>query len=323
MMIDGGDGRSPGTQGSADGAAHLQAAPCFMARRRLRGLLLSCAGALLGCAHSTMPPGYLGSSPPDDDATARSRADYYEQHHYAGADTFISMSLDALAVDPARKPVIDNIRAELNTRMAPPRAAEDVLLAALADGVAAGNIDTARVGVAVAALQSAVLAVSDEADVVWNELHELLTAGERSALVDQVHMHWQVWRRVNLEAEPGGRETGSRLARLSQELTLTPEQAQQIATSYGKAMAGLTGQFNPGQTEARLKEFSAAFVASPFDAHDLRMGRSANGDLAAHGTRRMVLFYETVTPVLTPVQCAKLAGILRGQLNHPAAIAGG
>ena len=65
-----------------------------------------------------------------------------------------------------------------------------------------------------------------------------------------------------------------------------------------------------------MQAFSTAFASDAFDAKTLGAGAAANGHLAAHGARRMVLFYETVVPVLTPEQRSHLADDLREHLNH-------
>ena len=93
--------------------------------------------------------------------------------------------------------------------MEPARAAEQSLLATLADGLAGANLDAARVDAAVAQVSAAAAAVHDASADALNELHAVLTPPERGALVDKVEAHWAVWQKANAEdvgpATPGGR----------------------------------------------------------------------------------------------------------------------
>ncbi len=99
-----------------------------------------------------------------------------------------------------------------------------------------------------------------------------MNPAQRAALDDKVQAHWEVWRKVNHEAEPGGREKGGRLAMLIEELALTTDQSDKIAANLHTAMAGLSASIDPKEVEAHVQAFSTAFASDAFDAKTLGAG---------------------------------------------------
>jgi hypothetical protein len=69
------------------------------------------------------------------------------------------MSLDTLGLSPEQKPAVEKIRSDLHARMEPARAAEQNLLGTLADGLAVGVLDPAKVDAAVGQLTKAAASV--------------------------------------------------------------------------------------------------------------------------------------------------------------------
>ena len=59
----------------------------------------------------------------------------------AASTAFISMAVDTLGLDAAKKGQLEKIQSDLQAKMAPARDAERDLMSTLADGVAAGKID--------------------------------------------------------------------------------------------------------------------------------------------------------------------------------------
>ena len=58
---------------------------------------------------------------------------------------FIAMSLDSLGVSSEQEAAIEKIQGELFAKMEPAHAAEENVLNVLADGIAVGKIDNAKV----------------------------------------------------------------------------------------------------------------------------------------------------------------------------------
>jgi Spy/CpxP family protein refolding chaperone len=287
------------------------------------GLALMVGVGLGACASnaaasgSTAPTADAQSAAGDDQAAAELK-EHHRHHHHGGVTQFIAMSLDTLGTDEAKRPQIEKIQDELHACLAPAHAIDKSVLQTISDGVAAGSIDAAKVDAAIAQLDAAAGAAHGCSVAALNELHAVLAASERQVLVDKVQAHYQVWRQVNHEAEAGGKEKGGRLADLTAELSLTPDQVDSMSTALHAAMAPLAGHFDPKRAEVHLTAFATAFVADSFDAKSLTA--NANGHIATHGAKRMALFYETITPFLTPDQRTKLADHLREHASHQPAV---
>jgi Spy/CpxP family protein refolding chaperone len=253
---------------------------------------------------------------PDDEA-ATALKENHRHHHHGGVTRFISMSLDTLGADEAKRPQIEKLKADLQTQLAPARDAEKELLETIATGVAGGSVDKAKVDAAIAKVAAASEAAHAASLATLNSLHAILSPTERQALVDKVQAHWEVWREVNHDAQPGGKEKGGRLATFASHFGLTPDQVGKMSSALQTAMAGASTQFDPKAAEAHVKAFATAFAADSFDAKTVTA--NANGHIAGQGATRMAVFYETVTPLLTPDQRTKLAEHLREHSGHESA----
>jgi len=292
---------------------------------RMTGLVLvagfGLSAAAARAAQAPSPPTAAGAATASATGTD-DRADLelmdHHRHHYAGGVTmFVAMSLDTLGADDAKRPQVEKLQGDLYAEMAPAREAGKDLLLTLADGIAAGAVDKTKVDALLATLATAADAEHQASLETLNKLHAILSPPERAALVDKVEAHWEVWRQVNHGEQPGERERGGRLARLTEELSLTPDQVSSISTAYHAALPGLHAEFDPKQGEAHVHKFSTTFAAKSFDAKSVTS--NANGQLAGYGAARMALFYETVTPLLTPEQRTKLAEQLRARGSEPSA----
>jgi hypothetical protein len=273
---------------------------------------------------SNAPP--VASSAPAADAKAKEEAataaaelkEHHQHHHLAGLTQFIAMSLDTLGGDDAKRVQIEKLQGELYSCMAPVGAHQQKLLTLLADGVAAGAIDKAKVNATIAQSGSAP-SVEQCSISALNQLHKLLTPAERASLVDKVHAHAEVWQEVNHDMEGHAEGQHGQIDRLTRDLSLTPEQVEKMSAALHTALAGHAGKFDPKHSEAHRQAFAQAFASETFDAKTVMVNPKSN--LAAHGSTRMALFYETITPLLTPAQRATLAGHLREHASHqPTAI---
>jgi Spy/CpxP family protein refolding chaperone len=293
-----------------------------MKLRLLGSLAVFALAALGGCATETAATETPGANTPQvaaaapDDAAMAEVKEHHRHHHLGGITQFIAMSLDMLGSDPASQAQIRQVQADLHTCMSGSHQVNKSLLAAVADGVAAGTVDASHVDPLVAQLQTAADGAHWCSVAALDALHALLTPQERLAVVDKVQAHWDVWRQANHEATFGGTEQGGRLAELATELSLSADQVQKLSAALQAAHAAGTHTFEPARAEAHLKAFATAFVSDDFNARSIM--ENANGHLAVHGAKRMVLFYETVTPLLTADQRATLAAHLREHSSHHA-----
>lgn len=297
------------------------------------GYALIIGGVLGACqAHtaSSAPPAASGTPIAASNASAadtKSKGDplataelqeHHQHHHLGGVTQFIAMSLDTLGVDDAKRAQIEKIQSSLYACMVPAGEVQNKVLLTLADGVAAGAVDTAKVDATIAQLKSTSNVHECSIDAL-NQLHALLSPAERTALVNKVHAHWEVWQQANHDVDARAHELQGQVGQLTRELNLTPDQVEKISTALRTALAALASKFDPKQAEAHRQGFAQAFVSETFDAKSLTS--IANTHISTHGTARMALFYETLAPLLTPTQRTTLAEHLREHASHqPSAV---
>jgi Spy/CpxP family protein refolding chaperone len=249
-----------------------------------------------------------------DDAVNESLRDYH-RHHHGGLTTFISMAVDTLGLDEEKRASVEKIQNDLRAKTAPARDAENDLLAAIADGVAAGKLDTAKINAAVEKQAAASTSIHDATADALTQLHDALTPAERAALVDKVKAHWEVWHKVNVDEKAGNKDKGGHLAKLTTLLALTPEQVDKISAALGTD-APVTPKTDPKAEDGHVQSFATAFLADKFDPKSVASSATASaGHVARHGGGRLVRFYGAVTPVLTPQQRTTLAAELREHAN--------
>jgi Spy/CpxP family protein refolding chaperone len=254
----------------------------------------------------------------DEDESMADVKEHHRHHHHGGFAMFIAMSLDSLGTTPDQDAQIVKIRDDMHAKLLPAHDAEKNVLSVLADGVAAGRIDKAKVDAAIEKLAAASAGVHDAIADSLNQLHAVLTPEQRVALIDKVDAHFKVWHHANQEEESTTKEGHpGHLAKLAKEIGLSPDQEEKIRASFKTSMGDKNAKhYDKAEAEAHLKAFGSAFEADTFDAKTVTTGGPANAHLAAWGAHRMAHFYEAVTPVLTPDQRTKLADIVRHHANY-------
>lgn len=257
----------------------------------------------------------VGAGEDEDDSTAE-LAEHHRHHHHGGFAMFIAMSLDSLGVAPEQHDAIMKIQADLHAKSQPAHDAERAVLLALADDVAAGQVDQAKLGPAIAQLSAASANVHDAVADSLNALHAVLTAPQRQGLVDKVGAHFEVWHHANSPEVTSSKDArGGHLAQLAQDLGLSADQVEQIRASYSDAIAKAS-HYDRAEADAHFKAFSAAFTSDHFDAKALTNGGAVNAHMATWGITRLVLFYKAAAPVLTPEQRTNAADDLRRNANY-------
>jgi Spy/CpxP family protein refolding chaperone len=280
-------------------------------------LALNCGGSTP--AATSPGSGDIGRSGPAVDAEDDSTADlasHHRHHHHGGFAMFIAMSLDSLGTTPEQEASIKKIQSDLHAKMQPAHDAEKALLLAIADGIAAGNLDSTKLDPAVAAVSTAAAGIHDAVADSLNELHATLTPEQRVALVDKVEAHFAVWHEANVTEEtPEKDKRGGHLGKISKELGLSADQVEKIRTNF-KASSAAAPRFDKAEAEAHMKAFGAAFSAETFDAKTALTGDHATAHLATFGAARMTRFYSAVLPALTADQRTKLADDLRRHAQY-------
>jgi len=270
----------------------------------------SASSVAVSPAAPTAPPQMVGA---DDSVNEELRN--YHRHHHGGVAMFITMAIDTLGLDEAKKASVAKIQSDLRAKMAPTHDADRDLLAVIADGVSSGKIDTAKVDAAVEKVAVASYGIHAATSDALTQLHDTLAPAERAALVDKVRAHWEVWHKVNVDEKMGSKEKGARLAKLSELLGLTADQVDKISAALA-ADAPIPPKSDPKTVDAHIQAFATAFLADKFDAKSLMPSAAASaGHVARHGGARLVRFYQAVTPVLTPQQRTVLAAHVRERLD--------
>jgi Spy/CpxP family protein refolding chaperone len=273
--------------------------------------------AAVGCggASANARPPATAASASDVDEVAAGLTEHHRHHHHGGVTLLVALSLDTLGISPEQRPAVEKIRRDLHARMEPALAAQQRLAAALADGVAAANLDERTVDAAIAQVSAAAATVHDASTDALNELHAVLTPPERAALVDKVEAHWSVWQRANAEETGPANPEGGRLAMLTTELGLTQDQVAKIRAGLGDGMKAVP-RLDPQEIATHIQTFGNAFRSEKFDAKALTGANSANAHLAGWGAAHLAHFIEAVSPVLTPDQRAEFAQRLREHSVH-------
>jgi Spy/CpxP family protein refolding chaperone len=272
------------------------------------------AGACGGTAAGSQPARTSESAAADDEAMG-GLVEHHRYHHHGGVTLFIAMSLDTLGVSPEQAAAVKKIRAELDARMAPARAAEQRLEATLADGVAVGNIDSSKIDAAITQVSDAAASAHAASADALNQLHEVLTPGQRAALVDKVESHWKVWQRANEEQPSGTPRDESYFTMLAADLALSPDQVDKIRAGVGEGAKGMA-RLDPREFDTALQAFGSAFRDATFDAKSLAAASVTDAHVAGWGASHMTSFVEAAILVLTPEQRASFAQMLRQHATH-------
>ncbi|HUJ63855.1 MAG TPA: Spy/CpxP family protein refolding chaperone [Kofleriaceae bacterium] len=266
-------------------------------------------------AEAAPPDQTAGAGQAEDESTAE-LTDHDRHHHHGGFAMFVAMSLDTLNVTDQQHDAIVKIQHDMRAKMQPAHDAEKAVLLALADGVAAGQIDQGKLDGLIGELATASAGVHDAVADSLNQLHQVLTPEQRQALVDKVQAHFEVWHDTNSPDESAEKDKrGGHLAQLASELSLRPDQVEKIRASFTASMH--SGEhFDRAEADAHMKAFAAAFASDTFDAKTLTTGGPVNAHMATWGIKRLVRLYQAVTPVLDPDQRAKAADALRHHANY-------
>jgi Spy/CpxP family protein refolding chaperone len=261
------------------------------------------------------PAAEAAQNPQEDEDTASEIVEHHRHHHRGGIAAFIAMSLDTIGGNDDQRAAIEKIQTALRVKLEPARVADQKLATLLADGIAAGSIDKAKVDAAIAKLAATSSGVHAAIADSLNELHGVLDDAERAALVDKIEAHWQVWKDANEEGAKAGepRENG-RIEALTRALSLTPDQVDKVRDAVRKAPP--PRKFDEDKVTAHITAFGTAFEAANFDAKKLTSGDTINASLTSWGATSMAHFYEAIVPVLTPDQRTKLAERVREHGNH-------
>ncbi len=220
-------------------------------------------------------------------------------------------SLRQANLRPDQQVAVREIQQDVRTKTRAARDARRALVVTVADGVAAGAIDDAKVGAGLDALVREVELAKPVVQDGLNRLHRTLDPAQREALVRGLGNQLRS-RRDKMEGRGGMRAlVAMRLGRLATTLELTPEQKQVLRERLrAEFQRGGGLQDKRGEYVARLQEVGAAFATPGFDARQLDLGKDAP-ELTRKVSTRLVGLTKVVAAELTPAQRAKLAQVIR------------
>jgi Spy/CpxP family protein refolding chaperone len=284
----------------------------------LVGVVAACGGS-----SSTQPttPTNTSANNADDEAALTAQLTEHHAHHHGGFTHLVIMSVESLGGTPEQHDKVEAVRKDLVAKTAPVHEANKALIAVLADVVADGVAtpeEQTKVDGAVTQLATAASAAHAASVQALNQLHGILDASQRQALVDKVEAQWQVWRQANAEDDkdnnglPDAEER--RLTHMTKLLGLSQDQVDKIKGSLKTGMASLPNRLDAAEVDAHVKAFGDAFIKDSFDAGALH-GENVNAHLAGAGATRMAKFYTLMAPTLTPDQRTKLADHFRKHQN--------
>jgi len=256
-------------------------------------------------------------------------------HRHPAVALFLG-SLDSLELTAEQKPTIAGIKADFAKHSETAKEPREKLQADVAAGVSAGKLDQAKVDADIRAMSAAAAAAQTALQDDMNRLHQALTPEQRKKLIEtahakgkEMHEHGMAMREHGKggehEHEHGGKggdhehggpgdphEHGGKgmwegpLAKLGEELSLTPEQAAKLRTKVEALVKAqqATMKTKMAATEKHFAAVGSAFESDKFDAKKAGVGAPAP-DLVSSIASERVQFVQAVLSVLTPEQRPK------------------
>ena len=262
------------------------------------------------------PVGGSGVTLEDDQASVELKT--HHRHHHGGFVGLLLAAVETVGVTAEQQTGLDKIKADFRAKVEPVRLANGAVMNVLADGIAAGNIDSAKLDASVAAVAAAAAQVHGATADALNQLHALLRPEQRTALVDKIQAHWSIWKDANAgDQAADNAKPDSHIGHLAKEAGLSNDQVEKVRANLAALPTPARGPFDASAAEAHMKAFAAAFAADPFDAKTLTTADPANTKIASWGAGRMARFYQALAPVLTADQRTKIAAKLREHASEP------
>jgi Spy/CpxP family protein refolding chaperone len=266
------------------------------------------AAAAVGCNHA-VDTDAQGSEPVSEAAQAAEATT-----EGGGFHGMLGKGLDKINLRADQQAAVEKIRANLRAQGEPVRAARQGFVVALADRVAAGNVDEAGLAAPIARISRAAEAFEPAFQGSLASLHAALDPAQRQALVAELRGHRGQW---HGRAGHKGHRRGMRrrLERLAAQLSLAADQVATIRASLEAqgAQGPRDGAERPQEERGeRMHAVADAFPGEAFDPAALGVGKELPEQATARATHE-VRFYAAVVPALNAAQRTKLAESLRSK----------
>jgi Spy/CpxP family protein refolding chaperone len=227
----------------------------------------------LGAAACSRAPSTSSEATPSAEATSADTATPAAGKHTPGQWLF--RQVEALDLRPEQSAAVADIKQNLVAAMEPHRETVRQVAGLLAQAIEDGQLDPAESAAHQAALQAALADVKVAFADAINGVHDVLDAGQRTALVANLEEMHQRSRTHGPDAT--GAEHQGGIARLAFELGLSEEQKASIHDAMQKGVDDIFPDRKARReaTEARMKAMRDAFVTDAFDAAEFDMGSDA------------------------------------------------
>lgn len=285
----------------------------------------ACALALgvSGCAKqsTTAQPAPSGQGP---DATENGHHERDQAAPGSMLHWLFRFSLAEVNLRPDQRTALEAVHKDNKGKSEPMREARRQLSAMLADGVAAGSIDRAKVDPQTEKLVQSVQAMVPVWQDSMNKLHATLDPAQRKQLIETMRTKGERWKdhaQMHAAQHGGpGAMMKQRFQHFAKELQLTQDQMHAIRDKM-QAKMGSSEQKEAHRKRAEemrehMKAVGDAFMTDKFDAKALDVGKNA-ADMTRLGTKGIIDFIDTVQTVLTPEQRARFAQIIRERGHAP------
>jgi Spy/CpxP family protein refolding chaperone len=314
MLVAAACDKGEGSGGAAAPSASASAAPA-PATSASAAPSGSAAPAASGSAAPAADAGPSPDAQAAEDEVVNDELATHHRHHHQGFAGFIISALETVGIGPDQQGAVDGFRKEYRGKTKPLHEANKALRQVVADGVAAGSLDKAKVDPAVAKAATAAQAAQVATVEFLEHIHGVLRPEQRAAFVDKVDAHWAAWRDANDKKEEGGKPD-RHLRHLAKELSLSKDQVDKVRAALD-AVKPPAKPFDPAAADAYIKAFDTAFVAEKFEAKKLPAAGPDSAKIVTWGADRMTSFYGALAPALTPEQRATVADKLRKRGEMP------
>ncbi len=222
-------------------------------------------------------------------------------------------SLSEVSLRPEQRERVRTIQGATTAKFSRVREARRLAILAVADGIAAGRLDDAKMERSIETLVREVETAKPALQEGLNELHGTLDPDQREQFVRSLRSKGMQLRE---RGEAGGGARGvvkARLGRLAQELALTQDQKVAIRDrARAEFRSGGAAFERPAEFRERMREVGTAFLRDDFDAKTLDIGKEAP-ELTRKIATGLVRFVNVVLPELDSTQRTKLASLIRAR----------
>jgi hypothetical protein len=263
--------------------------------------------ALMVACGSAEPPPPLPPPPPSQ--APQAEAPSSEARYLWGLPVVFAVSLTEVTLRPDQHAAIDSMTKDLRMDQEPTREAWRQITVDLADEIAAGGVDHAKIDPEIDHLIQGIEANKSSLQDAVARLHATLDPSQRKKLMDVVLARAGSWQEL---AQFDARGPTDRIHKLEDELGLGPDQRAKVEASATEVMRAQAAAAQAKVVEAagHSKKVGAAFAADTFDPQAAGVGKNT-GDIARLWVKGWLAFVDSVVPILTPAQRGKFAEHLR------------